>query len=45
MAIEEVKSLVFRYFNHRRICSAIGGIPPMKKRKLFFDQQQNALVA
>ena len=49
MTIEEVKSLVFRYFmgywNHRRICSAIGGVPPMEKRKRFLVQQQMQSVA
>ena len=39
MTVDEVKSLIFRYFmgywNHRRICSA----PPMEKRQRFFEQQ------
>jgi len=41
MPMEEVKSLVWRYFmgywNNRRICSANGGIPPTIKRKRFFQ--------
>ena len=41
MTMAEVKSMVWRYFysywNNRRICSAIGGMPPMAKRKLYFD--------
>jgi len=49
MTMEEVKSLVFRYYmgywNHRRICSAIGGIPPVEKRRRFQDQQQMKSVA
>jgi len=49
MSMEEVKSLVFRYFmgywNHRRICSAIGGIPPMEKRRRYRANQQNQELA
>jgi len=41
MAMETVKTLVFRYFmgywNNRRICHAIGGVPPALKRKRFYD--------
>jgi len=41
MTMETVKSLVFRYFidywNNRRICHAIGGIPPILKRKRYYD--------
>jgi transposase InsO family protein len=41
MTMAEVKSMVWRYFysywNNRRICSAIGGISPMTKRKLYFE--------
>jgi transposase InsO family protein len=40
MRMEEVKTLVFRYFmgywNNRRICHSIGGTPPMLKRRRFF---------
>jgi len=40
MPMEQVKTLVFRYFmgywNNRRICHAIGGLPPMLKRSRFF---------
>lgn len=39
--IDELKSLVWRYFmsywTNRRICSAIGGVPPAVKRKRFYD--------
>ena len=49
MTMEEVKGLVFRYFmgywNHRRICSAIGGMPPMFKRERFLEQQQLESIA
>lgn len=41
MRMEDVKTLVFRYFmgywNNRRICHAIGGIPPMLKRNRFYE--------
>lgn len=41
MPMEEVKTLVFRYFlgywNNRRICHAIGGLPPALKRQRFYD--------
>lgn len=40
MTIEELKSLIFRYFisywNNRRICSANGGLPPMVKRNEYY---------
>jgi len=41
MTVEELKSLVWRYFlgywNNRRICSANGGLPPLVKRQRFYD--------
>lgn len=41
MSMDTVKTLVFRYFmgywNNRRICHSIGGLPPMLKRRRFFD--------
>lgn len=41
MSMEAVKSLVWRYFmsywSNRRICSAIGGIPPALKRKRYYE--------
>jgi transposase InsO family protein len=40
MSMEDVKSLVWRYFmsywNNRRICSAIGGLPPVEKRRRYY---------
>ncbi len=43
MPMEQVKSLVFRYFigywNNRRICHAIGGVPPALKRQRYYDAQ------
>lgn len=41
MTIDELKTLIWRYFiiywNNRRICSANGGLPPMVKRKQYYD--------
>lgn len=41
MHIEELKTLIWRYFvvywNNRRICSANGGLPPMIKRKQYYE--------
>ena len=38
--MEELKFMVWRYFmsywSNRRICSAIGGIPPAVKRQRFY---------
>jgi transposase InsO family protein len=44
MDIEDVKTIVWRYFmsywTNRRICRAIGGIPPAEKRRRFFANEQ-----
>ena len=41
MAVEELKVLIWRYFlsywNNRRICSANGGLPPMIKRRQYYE--------
>lgn len=41
MLMADVKSLIWRYFmsywNNRRICSANGGLPPMVKRKRYYE--------
>jgi len=41
MTVEELKSLVWRYFlgywNNRRICSANDGLPSLGKRQRFYD--------
>lgn len=43
MSMAAVKSLIWRYFmsywNNRRICSANGGLPPMVKRRMFYEGQ------
>lgn len=40
MTCEDLKRLIFRYYmvywNNRRICSAIGGMPPMVKRGAYY---------
>jgi transposase InsO family protein len=42
MSCEELKRLIFRYYlgywNNRRICSAIGGIPPTIKRGAYYEK-------
>jgi len=42
MSKVDVKSLIWRYFmsywNNRRICSANGGLPPMIKRKRYYEE-------
>jgi transposase InsO family protein len=49
MSMDEVKQMVFRYFysywNNRRICTAIGGVPPMTKRKEYFESLKLAEAA
>lgn len=46
MTMEELKTLIWRYFiiywNTRRICSANGGLPPMVKRKKYYDSIEQA---
>ena len=41
MSIEELKALIWRYFmsywNNRRVCSANGGLPPIVKRKQYYE--------
>lgn len=41
MEVEELKVLIWRYFlsywNNRRICSANGGLPPMEKRRQYYE--------
>ena len=41
MTVEELKALIWRYFlsywNNRRICSANGGLPPMIKRRQYYE--------
>ena len=40
MTMEELKELIWRYYmsywNHRRICSANGGLPPLMKRAAYY---------
>ena len=41
MTVEELKALIWRYFlsywNNRRICSSNGGLPPMIKRRQYYE--------
>jgi transposase InsO family protein len=41
MTCEQLKQLIFRYYmcywNNRRICSAIGGVPPAVKRGAYYE--------
>lgn len=46
MSVEELKVLIWRYFmsywNNRRICSANGGLPPMLKRRQYYEDLELA---
>lgn len=46
LSTEELKTLIWRYFmgywNQRRICSANGGLPPMVKRRQYYDSLKGA---
>jgi len=48
MSMNVVKSLVFRYYmgywNHRRICHAIGGIAPTRKRAFVLSISKSCSV-
>ena len=39
--VEELKTMIWRYFmsywNNRRICSSIGGMPPAEKRRRYYE--------
>ena len=47
MEVEELKISIWRYFlsywNNRRICSANGGLPPMVKRRQYYDALEVAV--
>ena len=46
MTTDELRTIIWRYFishwNHRRICSANGGLPPMLKRQQYYDSLKEA---
>ena len=46
MTVEELKVLIWRYFlsywNNRRICSANGGVPPVVKRRQYYETLERA---
>ena len=49
MTCEELKKLIYRYYmdywNNRRICSAIGGVPPMLKREAYYEKEADFSAA
>lgn len=46
LTVAQLKTLIWNYYmsywNNRRICSANGGLPPVVKRKLYYDSLQSA---
>lgn len=44
--VEKLKTMIWRYFmsywNNRRICSAIGGMPPAEKRRRYYTALTDA---
>ena len=44
--VEELKVIIWRYFisywNNRRICTSNNGLPPMVKRKRYYDSMAMA---
>ncbi len=46
ITVEELKVLIWRYFlsywNNRRICSANGGVPPVVKRRQYYETLERA---
>ena len=48
MTCEELTEVLHYYFtvywNHRRICSAIGGVPPMVKRGAYYEKLANEVA-
>ena len=49
MTCQTLKALIFRYFmgywNNRRICSAIGGLPPIIKRGAYYEKLNDIAAA
>ncbi len=45
--VEELKTMIWRYYmsywNNRRICSSIGGMPPAVKRKRYYESLKSAV--
>ena len=48
MTVAEVKELIWRYFmsywNNRRICSSNEGLPPLLKRKMYYDSEMGKVA-
>ncbi len=48
MTVAEVKELIWRYFmsywNNRRICSSNEGLPPLIKRRMYYDSEMGMVA-
>ena len=48
MTAVEVKELIWRYFmsywNNRRICSSNEGLPPLIKRKMYYESKLDMIA-
>ena len=48
MTVAEVKELIWRYFmsywNNRRICSSNEGLPPLIKRRMYYDSEKGMVA-
>ena len=46
---EQLKTMIWRYYmsywNNRRICSAIGGMPPAEKRRRYYSDKTDKSTA
>ena len=47
--IEQLKTMIWRYYmsywNNRRICSSIGGMPPAEKRRRYYSDKTGKTAA
>ena len=47
--IEQLKTMIWRYYmsywNNRRICSSIGGMPPAEKRRRYYSDKTGKSAA
>ena len=47
--IEQLKTMIWRYYmsywNNRRICSSIGGVPPAEKRRRYYSDKTGKTAA
>ena len=46
---EQLKTMIWRYYmsywNNRRICSSIGGMPPAEKRRRYYSDKKDKSAA